>query len=85
MGARSSAGAIAVRCQVGMFLRMLANAQYLDFMMCFGVSMPTVYKCTHAVCSAVLNTLPLRGLPRTDQEQIAVAAAFANSRFPETQ
>eukprot|EP00171_Calliarthron_tuberculosum_P012339 IDg12339t1 len=77
MGARSSAGAIAVSCQVGMCLRMLANAQYLDAMMCFCVSMPTVYKCTHAVFSVVLNKLPLRSLPRTDQERIAVAAVFA--------
>eukprot|EP00171_Calliarthron_tuberculosum_P003357 IDg3357t1 len=84
MDTRYSAGAIAVSFQVGMCLRMLANAQYMAVMMCFGVSMPTVYKCTHAVCSAVLNTLPLRGLPRTDQERTAVVAAFANSRSPET-
>eukprot|EP00171_Calliarthron_tuberculosum_P002194 IDg2194t1 len=43
-GARSSAGSIDVASQLGIFLRTLAGAQYIDIMLCFGVSRSTVYQ-----------------------------------------
>eukprot|EP00171_Calliarthron_tuberculosum_P011175 IDg11175t1 len=37
MGARCSAGSFSVDVHVAICLRMLANAQYLDIMLCFGI------------------------------------------------
>ena len=82
MGARSRAGASHAYFQVVFCLRMLANAQYLDIMLCFGASMPAVYMCTHAVCTALLSTITLPGLPRTDSERRITALEFTRSRFP---
>lgn len=82
MGMRSSAGAIEVDVQVGLFLRVLANAQYLDIMMLFGISRPTVYQCTRSVCDAVLKVLPLKGLPTIEIERRKTANSFATSRSP---
>ena len=76
MGSRYSAGSITVPDQVAFFIRMLANAQYLDIMLTSGDSMPAVYICTHSVSAAVVKILPQPGLPRTESTRHFTALNF---------
>eukprot|EP00171_Calliarthron_tuberculosum_P007444 IDg7444t1 len=80
MAARSSRGAISVDVQLGIFIRTMAGAQYLDFIMLFGVSEAAVYKSIREVSAALKTLLPLLGLSTTQTDRIDAAAGFATSR-----
>ena len=80
MAAISSPGAIKIETQVAVFLQTLAEAQYIDVMLYFGIARSTVYDCVHKVCDAVTAELSLSRIPETERTRKKKASGFATSR-----
>lgn len=82
MGRRSKRPTIKPDVRMGVTLRMLAGASYLDLMTSYQISASAVYEIFHDTCDVLMRKLWLPGLPNTVQGLRRMAEEFRISRSP---
>jgi len=80
MGRRSHRTVIAPDMRLGITIRILSGANYVDTMGMFRVGSATVYRVFHDTCDALMDHLFLPGLPRTRYELRQSSYKFKTSR-----
>jgi hypothetical protein len=81
MARRSSGAEISPSTRLGIALRMLAGASYIDVFFAFKVSPAAAYANTHRVVRRINEALALPGVPfRDDRKLQRMARAFTQSR-----
>jgi len=82
MGKRSKRTVIPPDMRLGITLRLLAGASYLDLQTSYRVGASTVYKVFHSTCHVLVKALVLPGLPSTVENLRKSSLDFKLSRRP---
>lgn len=80
MGWRSGRLAVDADMRLGLTLRLLAGAFYLDVQVSFKIGCSTVYDVFRSTCKALMTHLSLPGLPSTEEEFNKSELMFRQSR-----
>lgn len=80
MGRRWKRVTIPPDVRLGITLRLLSGASYLDVMLTYRLAQSTVYVVFHDTCDAIMDTLRLPGLPKSVRELENMAHDFKTSR-----
>lgn len=80
MGERSGRTTISADMRLGITLRVLSGASYLDLMLAFQIQSATVYQVFHHGCEVLMGVLKLPGFPSTELELHKLATGFKFSR-----
>lgn len=80
MGMRSGRRTVPADTRLGITLRLLTGAKYIDTMYTYRLESSTVYSIFHDTLHAIQNTLKLNGLPNDEEDLWSISNSFKRSR-----
>jgi hypothetical protein len=78
----SSGGRVDPEVKLGLTIRKLARASYLDLMMLFSVASSTIYDVFHRTIPSIIKRIAMPGLLFQQNELQNLALSFTSSRQP---
>jgi hypothetical protein len=82
MASRSSGGRVEPEVKLGLTIRNLSRASYLDTIMLFRVASSTTYDVFHRTIASIIRRIAMPGLPFQQNELHNPELSFTNSRQP---